>query len=736
MRIVITELPRALALVSIAFVLPLFGYSAQEGEADENGNWVVRDGKKASGGIAAAASGWGTEPLGAPGELGSKIDGLKHATYRKPQPFKPGLRLFGKGVKAVIVAPAVGRDDKQRVRDSKAAMRRLADEFAWHLGRMTGEEFPVEGELSKCTKPVVPTVVFADEATAKSLGVEVPAEPIGVGIIRRRGNLLVVTGTRSGQSHALTYMLEKFGCRYLYPGKGGKVIPKGLKEVTLPELDWTYAPDIRFRRLRMAAPREKDIASDRSGKAMRNNGMDPVAITKARIAARQDEDPANRDFMAWHGISDKEPYSGKGGALELGELDGEYGQGHSFRDYYARFSKRHPEFFALQPDGSREQGAKLGRKTDRATLCLSNRELAHVAAQDVIGRLKSSPGIRGASISLPDGGSCSQCMCEECRKLDPVNGVKTTMSFGSPVNATLPIVALSDRYVAFANRVAAEVKAEFPDRYLCCQAYAKYTVAPVRERPDPMLAIFSVAGDYRFYEGRDGALPFGDWAKFGNRLSWRPNLLRNWFSLMPQNFARSLFSDLRTSAANGVISVDFDCFTDEWGVFGLVYYMFAKGLNDPDGLDYETIESDYFEKGFGKAAKAMKAYWDVAARAQAECRKEKKSTLPPFVIYGKAVDFAALEKRIAEARTLAGGDSEILERIDFFAAALKPARLERRIVEAALAHDEAAGTKAQRELMEYVKKESAAAGLAVNPGRMLQWRTTPSLFFKDWKGEE
>ena len=76
---------------------------------------------------------WDPTPLGKPGTLKHATRFAKRAEFRKPPARRPGLTILGGGQKAVIVVPPDLAND----------CRRLADELAWHLEKMSGERFAV-----------------------------------------------------------------------------------------------------------------------------------------------------------------------------------------------------------------------------------------------------------------------------------------------------------------------------------------------------------------------------------------------------------------------------------------------------------------------------------------------------------------------------------------------------------------------------------------------------------------
>ena len=244
-------------------------------------------------------------------------------------------------------------------------------------------------------------------------------------------------GDAGGSRYAVTTFLEDaLGVRFLWPGELGKVVPGGAT-VEVGEIDHRFAPLMVQRRIRMAGAYGERMAQ----------GGDRLGITaqeyeRVRAAALATE---SRDggWSRWHRL---------GGSLGLAS-------GHSFGDYWERFGESHPEWFAMGPDGSRDQGRSPGR----ARLCVSNPDLVAQVARDRIARIDET-GQRSISIGPNDGGQTAFCTCPECEALD------------APTDRRLEggHVPLTDRYIHFFNGIAEKVTEVHPDVWLTADAYSTY----------------------------------------------------------------------------------------------------------------------------------------------------------------------------------------------------------------------------------------------------------------------
>ena len=736
------------------------------GEADDKGNYVLSESARqelakytnvvAEAMAPAYAAGWGTVPLG-PDKPTLNIKGGadKEPVFGKRPVYGRGMKIAGDGVKLVIVYEWTNRNTwaADRVYSTR---RNLANELAWHVRRMCPaadielrEWKPGKEDTEPKTNET--TVVFAEKDMArKFFGIDFDEYPIGTSFLRTKGSWFLIGGNRSGRSHALTYVLETMGCRYLWPSEHhhGKIIPAPADELYLPDFgEWTYTPALKTRRVRVDGPKKHDSKKGPPSDFQKNGRwsynkrcVEWLGLTQNEFVGiwrkgRADEGEGNRDFWAWHGVFDGN------------ELPGTYTWGHSFYDYWERFGKdgregEHLEYFALQPNGSRDQGKALARGgcPERATLCLSNRGLIEQVARDICEEFRKHPGYHALSLALPDAGPTRQCMCEGCRKLDPkvtYSGKMSSMWFGAPFGQTIQYPSLSDRVIWFNNQVARIVLKEFHGKRLTFQGYADYSGYPSYVAPDPCFAVFAVDGDYSLGTNSPIGKVVG-WSQFGIESFWRPNVLWGVTCATPQNYARRIFSDVELAKANHCVGTDFDTYYDRWSQYGFCYYMLAMALMNPDHLTFDDIADDYFRNGFGPAAPAMKEYWDILEKFFDEASKTAKSARESrkFYNYHRHLKFEPLDAAIAKARELAAGDELILSRIDYFASALDLAKIEHRIVEAYDRDDLEANEAAVLEFYAWVRENSLKDMPSNNPDHLMQPYFIPSINWLEWGKKE
>src|SRR5262249_25618422 len=160
--------------------------------------------------------------------------------------------------------------------------------------------------------------------------------------------------------------------------------------------DVKFTPPIGQRVIRIAPP---DARGTEAGLAALGLTVDDYR--KGMTAASETESEGS--WTAWNGL---------GG--NIGLVGGAAGCG--LRGGWDEWGATHPEWFALQADGTRDQS----KAKERWRLCVSNPGLVEHVANDIIARLKEKPQ---SIISLcpNDGGFSSFCQCPECQKLDPPN---------------------------------------------------------------------------------------------------------------------------------------------------------------------------------------------------------------------------------------------------------------------------------------------------------------------------
>lgn len=462
-----------------------------------------------------------------------------------------------------------------------------------HVKEMSGATLPVlaQKDLVENTDPSRALILLGEGALTRKLALSVEALGPGGIIVKTGGQTVALLAKDDGSSsrtpanaRPVFRLLEELGCRYLWPGEGGKVVPRA-RTITVPDLDVRFTPSIGQRNIRVAPPDARG-----ADKGLAFLGLQVADYRTALVNASRAE--AEGSWEAWNGL---------GG--NLGIVGGAAGCG--LRGGWAEHGAKHPEWFALQPDGTRDQS----NAKERWRLCVSNPELIEHVASDIIARLNGhAQGV--VSLCPNDGGYSSFCMCENCRKLDPPNAPKVKMllfkQVGSGDRDEVEYPALTDRFVHYWNAVAERVTKAVPDQLLLVEAYSYYSDPPVREKLHPNLVVRYVPSAPEGWQG---------WHDAGaRRLYWRPNNLHSGHRdgvLSPK--ARATADALNYLSKNGVLATDMDSLYHHWSTHGLHYYAAARLSWDPS-KSFDSLLDDYCKTGFGAGAEQVKKYWLLAEK--------------------------------------------------------------------------------------------------------------------------
>ena len=462
-----------------------------------------------------------------------------------------------------------------------------------HIRQITGAELPIirQGQLGE--NETRSLILIGKSSLAEELGID--ATKLGPGEIVIRSfpekKKVVLLGADhltpvdpNGSVYAVTTFLEdQLGVRFLWPGELGKVVPK-TKSVAIGEIDHRFAPTVRQRQIRMFGGFGDRMA--RGGKKL-DITEDDYFKTRNAAYATQSKDGG---WARWQHL---------GGSLRLIS-------GHSFGSMWEKYKDSHPEWFAMAPNGSRDQS----NSPDRSRLCVSNEALIEQIAKDRIAKINQT-GQKSVPIGPNDGGKTTFCMCENCKKLDPPEGRKVTITDFSPGANRRPFeyVSLTDRYVHFFNGIAERVTKVHPDVWLTADAYSLYSAPPVKAKLHPNIAIRYVGVSYSDETRRHrGLADWVEWSKSASKIYFRSNLLlAGRRQGTPMIYVHKLAEDFPKISAS-LIGTDLDSCCHNWATQGLNYYAMAKLLWNPD-LDIDALIDDYCRSGFGSGAEDVKRYF-------------------------------------------------------------------------------------------------------------------------------
>jgi len=383
-----------------------------------------------------------------------------------------------------------------------------------------------------------------------------------------------------------TFLQDKLGVRWLMPGPLGVDLIEQ-KTLAIAPFEYRYHPQFR----------------------MRDSIFIRVSLAKNRIS---DKDWLSTLYPDYYELKGSDRYDGEELAwtrqqrITFDSL--KMNAGHPFNQWWEKYSKDHPDYFALRPDGTRKPvGDGKNTKLDSANPAVWKQWLVEAGQQ-----LANDPTATVFGTNPSDGWTTGHCECPECGKWDPAPSEVEEMLKGSK---GVPQIPLADREATFANTLAAMLQERYPDRGLMVSmtAYGFSRPAPVKTklRDDVyvlMVNNFLMRGD----EERAGPIQqFKDWGAVTKNLIFRPNTgsPAGWQWGMPDVAMKQVAADFRMVAELGAKGIVIDSVWMHWSTQGPLYYLMAQLAWDPYA-DPGKIMDDYYARSYGPAAATMMDYWN------------------------------------------------------------------------------------------------------------------------------
>lgn len=478
-------------------------------------------------------------------------------------------------------------------------------------GKIPVTIFPTQGKIA---------LIVGDNEFTRKLGVDVKSLPRDGFVIKNFGNTIVIAGKDDpdkkpeeqfkesiwGQFYeratlfAVYDFLERFaGVRFYFPGEIGTIIRKN-ENLKVPSMDIVECPDFTRRSY-----------STYAGKLL--NQKDTVYYDKNKMAYSV---RMETDFIP---------------------------TGHGLRSlqYINRFSKTHPEYFALLDNGKRhsDPGMKFPGQ-----LCFSSgicEEIYGDAVAFLSGKPASSRGLKAwhpgwykIYFNLMPEDSLYLCRCPECQR-----------QFKQGAQATSDVVW--NVVINTANRL----KQNHIPGYVVAMAYSSYRMIPPKDIPDNVLVQVATLGPW----GEAGASEIHkndnrliqDWAKKLGHKVWLWNYVNRYGPLnlpgIPPSTPHAINSYYK-SMAPYICGAFLQSNTENFMFQHLNTYVFGKLCWD-NSVDVDKILNEYYTLAYGPAAEPMKKFF------------ERIEYLWSFKVVGKVSD-------TAEGPSAAGpSDYELWEKI-------------------------------------------------------------------------
>jgi len=384
----------------------------------------------------------------------------------------------------------------------------------------------------------------------------------------------------------LLFIREYLGVEALFPGKEGYAFEKRKEIFIADDINYTYKPKLLLRKLRNSF----------SGRRRDAEGLEKIKVSPEIALGMED---ASRKWFS-------ENFLGYAADLRFT---------HNFTKYWDKYKNIHPEWFALQENGSRDQSRDA---SDRARICKSNEHLIKHIAGEIIDYFDRNPHSSSYSISLNDGGFHNRfCVCEKCQDLDASDAPE--IKYGSR-----SMKVLSDRVFTFYSKIAEIVGRKYPEKLLGAYAYSAYNTPPLKlEKLPENLLLGIVRLNYMSEKSRQADLESIDqWSKKIKKFFVRPNALSAFYAF-PSFYGHKLAEDVRYSIERGCLGFDWDCNAGHWSVNGVNLWILAQVMWDPDKSVDELLER-YCRHGFGAAWRSILEYIYLTKRVSDEFAASEK----------------------------------------------------------------------------------------------------------------
>ena len=566
-----------------------------------------------------------------------------------------------------------------------------AKELSYHVELATGVALPVVSE-HEVPEGFSARIYVGVTRAAAERGIDSESLAPDEALLRRAGAALFVLGKEdpdadpldercaySGTLFGVYELLERFaGVRWLWPGKLGTYVPRTHTLAIPGELYETVKPRLAFRTFRWGAVQRQaeSYAPD----------LERLAFSHAGLRAYRDDLAV---YLRRH---------------RLGRTTPKPPTGHAFSGWWKRLGKDHPEWFALNKEGTRGplSGAGEWGRT-HVPVCVSNPELHRYIVEEAWDG--------GDYLPLGEVDERFFCQCDACRAWD------------GPQPAEYPDFAkedyepqlVSDRYARFWLTVQAMAARKNPKVKVTTFLYWNNFPAPlggVRLDGKVYAEFVPWTGEVAYFPMSEAAEAWLreqwlGWQNAGAILGYRPNYFHGGY-VMPYLSTRQAGRFFKFAYEHGMVGADFDSLYGHWAVKGPMLYLHMRLLWNPE-LDVETVRKEYFA-AFGPAAEIVERYFDyweersLAWPLHAKWRKARVELAYPEEYFPPAE--AMLEEALSVART--SPEPEFAERVRFLQAGLAHARLSRRFLEALDEGDApkdpgrlAAARRITRELVEF-----------------------------------
>jgi Domain of unknown function (DUF4838) len=376
------------------------------------------------------------------------------------------------------------------------------------------------------------------------------------------------TGTLSAVYDFLRFEL---GVKWIKPGDDGICYHKQHK-LNLKHKDYSWAPTMLFSGARIEAWRQRVLRQCYAATPPK------IRVTAAFLTKKYNEDMIWQRRMKFSNARRPAYY-------------------HAFTQYWKKYGKQHPEWFALGKNGKR--GVAAGQRASYLKLCVSNPKLL-----DAIVAEWRAKWLKDKSYNIYNAcpnDSEVYCRCKKCCALDvKASGAKSK-------GDTFESDSKSDRYVYFWNELLKRAKKFNPQAKVIVYIYADYRYAPRKQ----ILSDGVICGFVPRFMDRPAETKkvWAQWKKMGMKeVFLRPNDFNDSVG-MPMGNSRYIYDKFALSKKYKLVGTDYDRAYNalDAELDGLAFYVLGQSFNHPD-KSYNELADEFFST-FENAKADIREYY-------------------------------------------------------------------------------------------------------------------------------
>jgi len=491
--------------------------------------------------------------------------------------------------------------------------RAAASELQRYVRRISGADLPLVKDDQSPSGPLI--LVGPSRFTDEMSDLEIPS---GLSpqlreegfLIYCRGQRLVLAGNDAGPYYGTRYavaeLLHRLGVRWFVPGEFGEVLPQA-RTLTVPEMEARQHPDFPMRNY-----------------WQHHRGKMGDLDTEWKIHHKM-----NPRMHEWFGVPGDS----------------------SIRNYVPGKDefKQHPDWFALQRDGKR----------DEHMVCMtSTGMIGHFVARV---KAEARAGKRYSAFAPDDG--MPRCYCGRCQKL--ANGFD---GYGANDRDPLVEASISNEWFHFVNAIMDEVNKEFPDYKIVTNGYANRDIPPelpgFNQHRNLVVMFANICActlhaydDPHCWQMRRQGQMLQQWGRLCDKVwlyNYNYTMLVSKFTITPMvHRVRRNIPLLKQWGALGFHDQD----EADWSLTGIPTRLVRAALEWDTKTDVDALLDDFYGRWFGGAASPMKTYYDALEAAFAKTTAHGHEDVVLNSIYTPAL-LRKLQAAIEQAESRAQSETE------------------------------------------------------------------------------